>query len=198
MYNRKDSYYKKAKTEGYKSRAAYKLMEINKKYKLYSRKSYVLDAGAAPGGWSQVLLETVKNGKVIGVDLLDVTGVNAPNFKFIKGDLTEQETLDQVLEEAYAFDCVVSDAAPNTSGQKLLDHVNSVELVEIIYEFTKKVLKKGGNFVFKLFEGEDREKLVGKIRREFDMVKIYTPDATRKNSFEIYVVCKGFKKNEQK
>lgn len=197
MYNRKDSYYKLAKKEGYKSRAAYKLKEMNKKYNLYGRKSYVLDAGCAPGGWSQVALETVKNGRVVGVDLIEVRGVNDPNFFFIQGDLTQDETVEEIKKYAYAFDCVISDAAPNTAGQRLLDHVNSVELVGIIFELTKKMLKVGGNFCFKLFEGEDRDKLVKSIRPYFDMVKMYVPDATRKSSFEMYIVCKGFKGNNE-
>jgi len=193
MYNRKDAYYHKAKQEGYKSRAAYKLKELNQKYKLFKRKSRVLDAGAAPGGWSQVALEYVKEGLVVGVDLLDVDGITNRNFRFIKGDLTEQSTLDKVTDICDEYDVVISDAAPNTSGQKLLDHVNSVDLVTIIFEFAKKVLKKDGSFAFKLFEGEDRPDLVKSMRPYFETVKLFTPQATRKNSFEMYIICRGFK-----
>jgi 23S rRNA (uridine2552-2'-O)-methyltransferase len=195
MYDRKDAFYRKAKKEGYKSRAAYKLMELNKKYGLYAPNSRILDAGCAPGGWSQVILEKVKKTPVVGVDLIEVDGFKQPNFHFIQGDLTAEETLKQVTDICSEFDTVVSDAAPNTSGAKLLDHVNSVELVSIIFTFAKKVLRKNGNFCFKVFDGEDTNELLKDVRKYFKMVKVIRPEATRKNSFEIYVVCKGYTGN---
>lgn len=194
MYNRKDAFYRKAKKEGYKSRAAYKLMELNKKYALYSSNSRVLDAGCAPGGWLQVVLEKVKKTPVVGVDLIQVEGLGYPNFHFVHGDLTADETMEKVLSISPEFDTVLSDAAPNTSGTRLLDHVNSFELVNLIFDFTKKVLRENGNFCFKLFDGEDTQKLLQEVRKYFKMVKVIRPEATRKNSFEIYVVCKGFQK----
>jgi 23S rRNA (uridine2552-2'-O)-methyltransferase len=194
MYNRKDSYYKKAKSEGYKSRAAYKLMELNKKYSLIKKGYNVLDVGAAPGGWCQVSLELVGDkGKVVGVDLLDIDGIENKNFYFIKGDLKNKNTLDKVLNFCNKFDTIISDAAPNTSGQKFADHLRSMELVELIFDFTIKVLKPNGNFLFKLFDGADRENFIKKLKQNFSMVKIFKPDSTRKNSFEIYIICKGFK-----
>ncbi len=194
MFNRKDSYYKKAKAEGYKSRAAYKLMELNKKYSLIKKGDAILDAGAAPGGWSQVALElTGKKGIVVGIDLLDVEGMENENFHFIKGDLTDNETLNSALEFCSKFDTVISDAAPNTSGQKFADHIRSVELVTLIYDFTIRVLKTNGNFVFKLFDGQEKQNLFADLKKKFKTVKIVKPDSTRKTSFEIYVVCKGFK-----
>jgi 23S rRNA (uridine2552-2'-O)-methyltransferase len=195
MFNRKDAFYKKAKQEGYKSRAAYKLMEINKKYSLIKKGDIVLDAGAAPGGWSQVALDIIgEKGKVVGVDLLELRGIENNNFTFIQGDLTKKDTLDQVLAICDKYDVVISDAAPNTSGQKFVDHANSIEIVKLIFEFAKKVLKNNGNFLFKLFDGEDREKFIKELKQKFSMVKIIKPDSTRKNSFEIYVVCKGMKR----
>jgi 23S rRNA (uridine2552-2'-O)-methyltransferase len=195
MFNRKDAFYKKAKQEGYKSRAAYKLMEINKKYSLIKKGDIVLDAGAAPGGWSQVALDIIgEKGKVVGVDLLELRGIENNNFTFIQGDLTKKDTLDQVLAICDKYDVVISDAAPNTSGQKFVDHANSIEIVKLIFEFAKKVLKNNGNFLFKLFDGEDREKFIKELKLKFSMVKIIKPDSTRKNSFEIYVVCKGMKR----
>jgi 23S rRNA (uridine2552-2'-O)-methyltransferase len=193
MYNRKDAFYRKAKAEGYKSRASYKIIELNKKYGLYNPNTRLLDAGCAPGGWSQVVLETIKKQPVVGVDLIQVEGMGHPNFHFVLGDLTSNETLMQVLEICPEFDTVLSDAAPNTSGTRLLDHVNSCELVGIIFDFTKKVLRKNGNFCFKLFDGEDTRELLQEVRKHFTMTKVIRPEATRKNSFEIYVVCKGFK-----
>lgn len=194
MYNRKDGYYNKAKKEGYASRAAYKLIELNTKYKLIRKNDIILDAGCAPGGWLKVISEIVgEKGSVIGVDILDIKGITQKNVTFIKGDLTKSETLENVLKYTEKFDTVVSDAAPNTTGQRIVDHTNSYELVNIVFNFSKKVLKKGGNFLFKLFDGEDREALVGELKKYFGAIKIIRPDATRKNSFEIYVVCTGFK-----
>lgn len=194
MYNRKDLFYKKAKLEGYKSRAAYKLKEINKKFSIIQKHDHVLDAGAAPGGWSQVALEIIgRNGVVVGIDLLDLFGIEDENFHFIQGDLTIQSTLDKALEYCEKYDVVISDAAPNTSGQKFADHANSIEIVRFVYSFALKVLKPGGHFLFKLFDGEDRHAFVVELRKIFSTVKILKPDSTRKNSFEIYVICKGVK-----
>jgi len=193
MYKRKDSFYKKAKEEGYKSRAAYKLKEINSKFKLVKKGDTVVDAGAAPGGWSQVLLELVgKQGHVVAVDRLDITGIKNLNFTFIKGDLFDENTLSQILNVNPKYDIVISDAAPNTSGQKFADHANSLALVEKIFQFSKNVLKDNGNVLAKLFDGEDTKGFVGRLGERFQQVSIYRPKSTRKNSFEIYIVCKGF------
>lgn len=194
MYKRKDVFYKKAKQEGYKSRAAYKLMEINKKFSFIKRNNNILDAGAAPGGWSQVALEIVgKQGVVVGIDLLEVFGIENENFHFIQGDLTVQSTLDAALAHCDRYDTVISDAAPNTSGQKFADHANSMAIVRFIYDFALQVLKPGGHFVFKLFDGEDRDAFIKELKQKFSTVKIIKPDSTRSNSFEIYVICKGVK-----
>lgn len=194
MYKRKDSFYKRAKEEGYKSRAAYKLKEINSKFKLVKKGDTVVDAGAAPGGWSQVLLKaTGKHGYVVAVDRMDITGIKNLNFSFIKGDLFNENTLSQILNVNPKYDVVVSDAAPNTSGQKFADHANSLALVEKIFQFSKNVLKDNGNFLAKLFDGEDTKLFMEKIENHFDKASIYRPKSTRKNSFEIYIVCKGFK-----
>jgi 23S rRNA (uridine2552-2'-O)-methyltransferase len=192
MYDRKDAFYKKAKLEGYKSRAAYKLLELNKKHALFKSGDNVLDVGCAPGGWVQVVLQQ-KKCQVVGVDLLEVQNLFDTRFTFIQGDITSQETVDKVLAVCDGYDCVISDAAPNTTGSKLLDHVNSVELVRLIFYFAKSVLKKGGNFLCKVFEGEDRDALVKEMKKDFDFCKILRPEATRKNSFEMYVVMKGYK-----
>jgi 23S rRNA (uridine2552-2'-O)-methyltransferase len=196
LYDRKDAFYRKAKVEGFKSRAAYKLMELNKKHSLFRSGDAVLDVGCAPGGWVQVVLQQ-KKCTVVGVDLLEVTNLEDSRFTFIQGDITKQETVDKVLDIHEKYDCVISDAAPNTSGSKLLDHVNSVDLVRLIYQFTKTVLKPGGNFVFKVFEGEDRDALVRDIKKDFNFSKMLRPEATRKNSFEMYIVFKGFKGVEE-
>lgn len=195
MYKRKDGYYKKAKQEGFRSRAAYKLSEINNKYHLIKKGDKVLDAGCAPGGWSQAAISIVGDkGLVVGIDILDISPIKAKNFYFIKGNLLDKETLKKSSEICKEYDTVISDAAPNTTGNKLTDHVNSLELVSTVFNFAKEVLKPEGNFLFKLFDGEDREDFIKQLRTSFKKVKIIRPDATRKNSFEIYVVCQGFKK----
>ncbi|MCX8084028.1 MAG: RlmE family RNA methyltransferase [Calditerrivibrio sp.] len=195
MYIRKDSYYKKAKQEGYRSRASYKLKELNEKYKVIKKGDKVLDVGAAPGGWSQVVLELIgEKGCVVGVDMLDMELITDKRFTFIKGDILDEVTFEKITSITDEFDTVISDVAPNTTGQKFVDHVNSVNLVKTVVSFSKRVLKRDGNLLFKLFDGEEREGLIKGLKSCFADVKIIRPDATRKNSFEIYVICKGFRK----
>lgn len=190
VYNRKDTYYKKAKQEGYKSRAAYKLKELNTKYKIIKKGAKVLDCGAAPGGWSQVALEIVGDaGMVVGVDLNEIEGINKKNFISIAGDFTTDEILNQVLSVCSIYDAVISDIAPHTIGIRDTDHTNSLLLVEKVYEFTMKTLKKGGSFLFKLFEGEGRKNLVDRLKKDFKDVRIIRPDATRQGSMEIYIAA---------
>ena len=161
VYNRKDSYYKKAKQEGYKSRAAYKLKELNTKYNIIKKGYKVLDCGAAPGGWSQVALEiTGDKGFVVGVDLNPVTGINKKNFVSITGDFTTDEIVNQVLEVCPVYDAVISDIAPHTIGIRDADHTNSLELVEKVYDFTMKTLKKDGSFILIISSAEWNVKCV--------------------------------------
>jgi 23S rRNA (uridine2552-2'-O)-methyltransferase len=194
MYNRKDSYYKKAKQEGYRSRASYKLIELNEKYKLFKKGDTVLDIGAAPGGWSQVALQLIgETGTVIGVDILKMESINDKRFHFIQGDIREENIFLEIMKLKDSFDIVISDVAPNTTGQKFVDHQNSINLVNMVINFSKKMLKLKGTLLFKLFDGEDRESLVKELKKIFEEIKIIRPDATRKNSFEIYIICKGYK-----
>lgn len=158
VYNRKDSYYKKAKQEGYKSRAAYKLKELNTKYKIIKSGYKVLDCGAAPGGWSQVALEiTGDKGFVVGVDLNAITGINKKNFVSIQGDFTTDEIVNKVLEVCPVYDAVISDIAPHTIGIRDADHTNSLELVEKVYTFTMKTLKKAVHFYLNFLKAKDEK-----------------------------------------
>lgn len=194
MYNRKDSYYKKAKQEGYRSRASYKLIELNEKYKLFKKGDTVLDIGSAPGGWSQVALQLIgETGTVIGVDILKMESINDKRFHFIQGDIREENIFLEIMKLKDSFDIVISDVAPNTTGQKFVDHQNSINLVNMVINFSKKMLKLKGTLLFKLFDGEDRESFVKELKKIFEEIKIIRPDATRKNSFEIYIICKGYK-----
>ena len=189
VYNRKDSYYKKAKQEGYKSRAAYKLKELNTKYKIIKNGYKVMYCGAAPGGCSQVAFEIFIYKCFFFVDLNPITGINNKNFISIAGDFTTDEILNQVLNVCPLYDAVISDIAPHTIGIRDADHTNSLELVEKVYDFTIKTLKKGGSFLFKLFEGEGRKGLVERLKKDFKDVRIIKPDATRQGSMEIYIAA---------
>ena len=190
-YIRKDNFYKKAKREGYNSRAIYKLVEIDNKYKLFEGAKHILDLGAAPGSWSQSILKKLgHSGSVVAIDIIDIKNVNNSNFVFINGNIFDEDIVTKIKERQTCFDVVVSDAAPNTTGDKMVDHYNSVELVGRISYIAQLLLKKGGNFLFKLFEGVETKNIVEKMKNDFIEVKIYRPKATRQGSFEIYVVCK--------
>lgn len=195
-YDRKDKFYLKAKREGYLSRAAYKLIEIENKYKLFRKNMTVLDCGAAPGGWSQVALEKIgTGGKVVGVDLDEIKGIHSQNFISLVGDIELDEVIENLLTISNRYDLVISDIAPNTIGVRDADHYNSYELVMIVLSLVKRCLDNGGTFIFKLFEGELRSKLIKELKGFFKDVYIFKPVATRKGSMELYIVAKGFIKN---
>lgn len=134
-----------------------------------------------------------EKGIVVAVDILDINPLNDKRFHFIKGDIRDENTLSEITKYASSFDIVISDIAPNTTGQKFVDHQNSINLIKIVINFIMKTLKKNGIFLFKLFDGEERESLVKDLKELFEDIKIIRPDATRKNSFEIYIICKGYK-----
>lgn len=194
-YTRKDHYYKRAKKEGYPSRSAYKLKEIHQKMKLIRGGDYVVDVGCSPGGWSQVALEiTGKRGRVVGIDILDTCKVRGDTYRFIQGNIEDQESGKKILKIlGRKADLVISDAAPNTSGIKFTDHARSISLVRSILSFGHTLLKEGGTFLAKVFDGEETEELVKEMRISFDVVKRERLRSTRKESYEIYLVAKGFK-----
>jgi 23S rRNA (uridine2552-2'-O)-methyltransferase len=195
VYNRKDSFYRKAKAEGYKSRAAYKLKELLSKNKLIKKNAYVLDCGAAPGGWSQVALEALgTSGLVVACDLEKITGVVAPNFTFIHGDMREEAKLEEIRALAPSgFDLVMSDMAPKTTGIRLKDQTDSIELAKVALDMAHSCLKAGGGFLVKLFDGPDRQDYIKLLQSAFTSVKIIRPEATRKSSYEIYIIAMGYK-----
>ncbi len=194
-YRRKDHFYKRAKKEGYLSRAAYKLEELNRKMRLVKKGDRVVDVGCAPGGWSQVLLKMVgSGGLVIGIDILDRCQVVGENFRFLNMDVEDGACVDEVLKLAGGkVDVVVSDAAPNTTGIRMTDHARSVRLVGLVISFALEVLKEGGNFAAKVFDGPDTGELVGVLRENFSQVRRVRPGATRKESSELYLTGIGFK-----
>ncbi len=185
-YNKKDHYYHLAKEEGYLARSAYKLQEIQKKFRVLKRGAKVLDLGCAPGAWSQVALETIHNeGYLVGIDLEPVE-LTARNARFITRDAFALKEKD--LTDA-PFDCILSDMAPKTSGIKIRDQARSAELCEKALEVSQKFLKPGGHLVMKLFEGEDAIALEKEIAKHFEELKRFRPQSTRKASVEVYLVA---------
>ncbi len=192
--DRKDYYYKKAKREKYRSRASYKLKQINAKYKLIRRGDKVLDLGAAPGGWTQVAREIVNsNGLVVAIDLQKIKKFEHENVITLQGDFTKKETIEKIKGIAQSFDVIISDASPSISGVWDIDHFRSIELCRRVLEIAKEVLKPGGNLLVKVFQGSEINNFVNEVRKNFKYVKITKPKASRKKSAEIYVVAKGFK-----
>lgn len=195
---RDDGFWKKAKREGYRSRAAYKLMQIQDRYRILRRGSLVVDLGAAPGGWSQAALEIVgERGGVIGVDLDKIRKL--PPARFIKGDMTKPETLTQVRAEmadlrptGRGADAVISDMSPNISGVYSVDQARSVVLSKKALGTARALLRPGGSFLVKVFEGQDFAGLLADVRRSFSFVKVHAPEASRAQSSEVYIVAKGF------
>lgn len=187
-YNKKDYYHRKAKEEGFLARSAYKLQELQEKFKLLRKGSKVLDLGCAPGAWTQVALPLVGDqGLVVGVDLEQVT-LTHPRFRFMKRDAFTLVPED--LPES-PFDCVLSDMAPKTSGVKIRDHTLSVELCRKALEVARRLGKPGSNLVVKVFDGEDLQTLRGEIAETYTTVKMFRPQSTRQASFEVYIIGTG-------
>ena len=193
MFKRKDFYYKKAKDEGYRSRAAYKLIEIQKKFKIFNKNSTVLDLGAAPGGWLQIAGKYATTGKIIGIDLLDIAPIE--NIKIIREDIYKID-LNKTFENL-KFDVILSDMAPNLSGIKHADYFKSYELALKAFDIVEKYLKNNGNFVVKIFKGREFEDFTKVLKRTFKNVKIFKPNSSRDSSAEIYIVAKNFLEQKQ-
>ncbi|WPL18537.1 Ribosomal RNA large subunit methyltransferase E [Thiorhodovibrio winogradskyi] len=191
---RRDPYVKQAQAQGYRSRAAYKLIEIDTKDRLLRPGMRVLDLGAAPGGWSQVVAARLGGrGQVIALDLLPMDPL--PGVVFVQGDFTEDlllERIDLVLD-GELLDLVLSDMAPNVSGMRAVDQPRSIYLCELALDLATRVLQSGGHLVVKTFQGEGFDPLVRELRRCFERVVTRKPDASRANSRETYLVAKGFR-----
>ena len=189
MFERKDHFYKKAKKEGFASRAVYKLFEIQKKYRLLKKGDKVLDLGAAPGGWLEIAAKEVGGkGHVVGIDRLPLKIGLPSNATFI------QQNIEEEFPKKMEFDVVLSDLSPDLTGIVFKDTYQSYELTKIVWGIAQKYLKENGNLVIKIFPGEEINKLKAEMRRFFKMLKIFVPEATRKTSSEIYLVATGFKK----
>lgn len=189
-----DPYVKKSWEDGYRARAAYKLIELQDKYHFLKPNMNVVDLGAAPGSWSQVARRLIgKNGHLIALDLLDMDPL--PHVHFIQGDFTSDATFDALMGQlkGQAIQVVLSDMAPNMSGSKTADQAQSMYLVEIAYDFAQKALVQGGHFVTKVFQGRDLDAFIQRAKREFTKVHFCKPDASRDRSPEHYLVCLGLK-----
>ncbi len=189
-----DAYVLKAREQGYRSRAVFKLEEIQHKDRILKAGQFVLDLGAAPGGWSEYANQVVGHkGRVIALDLLPMEPI--AGVEFVQGDFTEQDTLDRLLVSINErrFDLVLSDMAPNLSGMHSVDQPKSIHLAELAFDVARKVLTSDGIFVCKLFQGAGFEELVLQLRSSFKSVKFRKPDSSRSRSSEIYAVCSGLR-----
>ena len=189
-----DHYFWKAKQEGYRSRAAYKLKQINDRYHLIRWGDAVVDLGCAPGSWSQVAAELVgSKGRVIGIDLQPVDPI--PGVTILQGDMLEPKAV-AALEEALGGgqpSVVLADMSPQISGSHLRDHLQSIALAEAAFDFACQHLRPGGNMVLKVFEGQAMPEFLRRVRSAFRFCKPHAPPASRRESSEIYVVGRGFR-----
>ncbi|RZN47105.1 RlmE family RNA methyltransferase [archaeon] len=193
MYKKKDHYHQKAKQQGYRSRSAFKLKQINNKFSIIKKGHAIVDVGAAPGGWSQVAAELVgSEGEVIGIDLEEIDPLPSPNVTFIKGDITDEDIIEEIKKHVEKIDCVISDIAPKTTGIIDLDRSRSAILSMQALEVACALLRDGGNFLTKVFQSEESEELFRDMKQCFSYTKRYRPPSTRKRSTEIYLVGKGF------
>jgi 23S rRNA (uridine2552-2'-O)-methyltransferase len=189
-----DQYVKQAQKLGYRSRACFKLLEIQEKDRLIRPGNLVIDLGSAPGGWSQVAAELVGHkGRVIASDILPMDSL--AGVEFIKGDFTEATVFEQLLAliDNDCVDLVISDMAPNLSGVKDVDQPQAMYLVELALDMAKQVLKPGGGLVAKVFQGEGFDEYYKEVRLVFDRVVTRKPDSSRSRSREVYMVATGYK-----
>ena len=189
-----DPYVKQAQKDGYRSRASYKLLEIQEKYKLIRPGMNVVDLGAAPGGWSQVTSRLIGGqGRLIASDILEMDSI--PDVTFIQGDFTEDAVLAQILEAVgnSQVDLVISDMAPNMSGTPEVDMPKAMFLCELALDLAERILKPGGNFVIKVFQGEGFDAYVKDARQKFDKVQMIKPDSSRGSSREQYMLAWGYR-----
>lgn len=187
---KRDYYYRKAKEEKYRSRAAYKLFEAVEKYHFIKNGDVVVDLGAAPGGWTQAARKTVgSKGFVLGVDLKSIEPFPQHNVRTIIGDINQQETLHQILEFLpRKADVVISDASPNISGVWELDHARQIDLARQALKIAMETLRPSGNFFVKVFQGDLLNDFIRKVKKHFEVVKIIKPKASRAKSSEIFIL----------
>ena len=184
---RTDAFQRKARREGYRARSAYKLMDIQKRSKIFKKGSIVLELGAAPGGWSQVALEFMEEeGKLVGVDLQHILPLKGATF--IQGDLRDKDIREELQKLIPKADVVISDMSPNLSGTYSIDQARSVELSSLALEIAAE--RNAQSFVVKVFEGSDFQEFRKAVKAEFGSVRTLSPEASRKQSSEVYLIAK--------
>jgi 23S rRNA (uridine2552-2'-O)-methyltransferase len=193
---KREYYYRKAKEEKFRSRASYKLLQAVKKYTFIKPGYVVLDLGAAPGGWTQAARKLVEeSGFVLAVDLKQIESFDESNVRTVIGDVSEPQTVKVILELLpHSADVVVSDVAPNVSGIWELDNARQIDLAEQSLKVAASVLRYGGNFFVKVFQGSSTNRFINEVRQQFSFVKMVKPRASRSKSAELYVLGMNYKK----
>ena len=188
----RDPFFKKSKTLGYRSRASFKLIELNKKFKFIKPNSNLLDLGSCPGGWSQVASKIITSGKILSIDIKEMSPIN--NVKFLKADIFKDDTKRQIIKYFQSnLDIIVSDMAADTTGSKSLDSIRTNLLSAEIIDFSKNILKPRGVLISKLFMGEDFIQVKNLAKSIFKKVNFFKPDSSRKESKETYLHCEILK-----
>ena len=188
----RDQFFKKSKTLGYRSRASFKLIELNNKYKFIKKNTYLLDLGSYPGGWTQVSSQIIKEGKIMSVDIQEMVPIK--NVKFIKGNFLQKETKIEIQRYFNSkLDVIISDMAADTTGNKSLDSIRTNQLCIDMINFSKKILKPKGVLVSKLFMGEDFLEVKNLAKSIFQKVSFFKPESSRKESKETYLHCEILK-----
>ena len=193
-----DPYVKEAKYLGYRSRAAFKIIEIDKKFKIFKKGKIVADLGAAPGGWSQFVIEKVGSGNVVAIDLLEMDVIDG--VKFIQGDFTDPNIQKEFIKNIPVkkdskpkFNIILTDMAANCCGDKDTDHLRMIDLLEDVMKFADKFMQKGGVLVAKSFQGSASYDFFSELKKKFSVIKNFKPSSSRKESSEIYIIATGFK-----
>ena len=186
---KRDYYVKKAKKQGYLSRAAYKLIEIENKFNLIANSKKILEFGAAPGGWCQVALEINPKIEITAIDILDLK-INHPQINFYKDDFLNFEYNKKVNY----YDLILSDIAPNTTGHQSTDHLRITTMLFDIIELLEKVLVNDGSFITKIWKGSEEREIINLLKKKFKFVSYFKPDSSRKDSAEIFIVSRNFNK----
>lgn len=187
-----DPYVKQAKADGYRSRAAYKLLEIHEKFKIFKKGSKIVELGAAPGGWTQAISSYCKDSKIYAFDILPMDPL--PNVSFMQLDFLSDDATQKILDFAGSkVDLLLSDMAPNSCGNQEVDHVRIMVLCELAFDFACACLNQGGTMVAKFLRGGGDHQLLAKIKQRFTTVKNFKPKSSRANSSEMYLVAMGYK-----
>ena len=189
--SKKDQFRRLAREQGYRSRSAFKLKQINESYKILNRGNCVVDIGCAPGGWIQIALSEVgPKGKVIGIDIKKIEPLTKAFF--IQGNIQDEEIINSILKFSNSsVDVVLSDLSPNVSGNWDLDHARQIDLTRTALKLSNKILKKDGKVVIKVFQGDMLNELIDELKKEFKKIIITKPNASRQTSSEIYLICIG-------